>query len=365
MSNRIKLVKSGKTWIEGLAIEQLRKISELDGILQTVGLPDLHPGKTPVGAVYLTKDVIYPHIIGNDIGCGLALFSTGIPLGKFRADKAIRHLNGLDNLEDIQITDKLAGCDLPYQEKLGTIGSGNHFAELQSIDRVYNQDTFQALSLDSREVLLLVHSGSRTYGNYILNKFIRENHCQKGLSVGSEGFAGYLAEHDRALNYASLNRELIALRVMRALNINTHRKLLDSVHNSITKKMIEGENYYIHRKGASPSDQGYLVVAGTRGSNSFIIEPALDLSEYIYSVSHGAGRKWPRSHCRERLGTLYSSKQRGRLPYIRSLIYRDEKQIYQEAPEAYKPIEQVIEDMVNHGMIRLVASLKPMVTVKV
>ncbi|TLM98922.1 RNA ligase RtcB family protein, partial [bacterium] len=270
-----------------------------------------------------------------------------------------------NSLEEISITDCLAGCDLPYQNKLGTIGSGNHFAELQSIDRVYNQDAFQALGLDSDEVLLLVHSGSRTYGDYILNKFIRENHCQKGLFVGSEGFTGYLAEHDRALNYASLNRELIALRIMRAMNINTHRKLLDSVHNSITVKMIGGENFYIHRKGASPSDQGFLVVAGTRDSNSYIVEPAPDLGEYNYSVSHGAGRKWPRNHCKERLGKMYSRRQRGHLPFIRSLIYRDENHLYQEAPEAYKQIEQVIEDMVNHGMIRLVASLKPMVTIKV
>lgn len=350
MNNKIKLVKTGKTWIEGQAIEQLRKVSKLDGILQTVGLPDLHPGKTPVG---------------NDIGCGLALFNTGIPQGKFKADKAIRRLSELDRLEDIQITDRLVCCDLPYQEKLGTIGSGNHFAELQTIDRVYDQDAFQTLVLDTREILLLVHSGSRTYGDYILNKFFRENCSQSCLAVSSEGFAGYLAEHARAVSYAYLNRELIAHRIMKAMNINTHRKLLDSVHNSITKKMIEGENYYIHRKGASPSDHGCLVVAGTRNSNSYIVEPAPDLVEYNYSVSHGAGRKWPRSHCRERLEKMYSKKQSGQLPYIRSLIYRDEKYFYQEAPEAYKQIEQVIEDMVNYGMIRLIASLRPLITIKV
>jgi release factor H-coupled RctB family protein len=365
MNKQIKLVKSENTWIEGQAIEQLSKTAQLDGILQTVGLPDLHPGKTPVGAVYLTKDVIYPHIIGNDIGCGLALFNTGIPLARFKPDKAVRRLSGLNSLEEIPITDCLAGCDLPYQDKLGTIGSGNHFAELQSIDRVYNQDAFQTLGFDPGEVLLLVHSGSRTYGDYVLNKSIHENHCQDGLSVGSGGFAEYMAEHDRAVNFAGLNRELIALRILRAMNINAHRKLLDSVHNSITIKMMGGEAYYIHRKGASPADQGFLVVAGTRDTNSYIVEPAPDLGQYNYSVSHGAGRKWPRSHCKERLGKMYSRRKRGHLPYIRSLIYRDENHLYQEAPEAYKQIEQVIEDMVNHGMIRLVASLRPLVTIKV
>ena len=80
MNKKIKLVKSGKTWIEGQAIEQL---------------------------------------------------------GKFKVDKVIRRLCGLGSLDDIDITDRLAGCDLPYQGKLGTIGGGNHFAELQSIAKVY------------------------------------------------------------------------------------------------------------------------------------------------------------------------------------------------------------------------------------
>lgn len=365
MDKQIKVVKSGKTWIEGKAIEQLKTISKLNGILKTVGLPDLHPGQTPVGAVYMSKDVIYPHIIGNDIGCGLALFGTEITKDKFKADKAIRRLGELNCLEEVEITDRLAGVDLPYVEKLGTIGGGNHFAELQIIDKVYDLDAFHKLTPDAREVLILVHSGSRTFGDYILNKFTRENRGQNSLAVGSEDFNGYLNEHDRAMNYAGLNRELIALRIMKTIKINAYRKLLDSVHNSITTKVIEGENYYIHRKGASPSDQGFLVVAGTRGSNSFIVEPAADLSEYLYSVSHGAGRKWPRSYCKERLGKLYSSRQRGHLPYIKSLVYRDENHVYQEAPEAYKQIEQVIEDMVSHGMIRVIASLSPLITIKV
>lgn len=364
MNNKIKIVKGEKSWIEGSAIEQLTKFAELEGILKTVGLPDLHRGKTPVGAAFLTKEIIYPHIVGNDIGCGISLFAAGIQENKFKIEKVVQRLSKL-HIEEVDIGGLTEGYNLPYKEKLGTIGSGNHFAELQKIDKIFDPNSMDKIGLNKHQIVLMVHSGSRSLGEYILDKYIREHSCQKGLYCGTESFRLYLEDHKTAMEFAELNRELIAYRIMSALNFKGYQRVLDSVHNSITEKEIQGETYYIHRKGAAPSDTGFVVIAGTRGTRSYIVKPEPNLEDYIFSISHGAGRKWPRSGCKERLERIYSRKLLRQDNLLTSnLIYRDKNLVYEEAPEAYKDIERVMEDMLYEGMIKIVASLSPLVTYK-
>ncbi len=358
----IKIVKSEKSWIESNAVDQLEKISMLKGIIRAVGLPDLHAGKTPVGASYMTKDIVYPHIIGNDIGCGIGLFSTGLKKSKFKIDKVVKKLEKLNSFEEID--DFIRDTDFPFKEKLGTIGSGNHFAEFEEIDEVYDEEALNKIDINKNEIYLSVHSGSRSYGEYILNKYIKEYSCQNGLELNSNAFNEYLNEHDKAVEFAKLNREIIAHKVLSCVNAKENKKLLDSVHNSITQKKIGDDIYYIHRKGAAPSDRGYIVIAGSRGTNSYIVKPMDNLFEYAFSVSHGAGRKWSRFGCKEKLEKIYSKK------YVRqnnlkcNLIYSDKNVIYEEAPEAYKNIERVIQDMVDEKMIEVVATLKPLITYK-
>ena len=364
MDQKIKIIQTEKSWIESNAVEQLKQTAQLEGIIKAVGLPDLHIGKTPVGASFITKDIIYPHIIGNDIGCGMALFSTGIKKSKFKSDKILKQLEKVDGLENIDINFKIEDIDLPFKEKLGTIGSGNHFAEFQQIDQIYDDEALNEISIEKGSVYLLVHSGSRSYGEHILRKYIEEYNCQKGLKIGSEGFEKYWEEHEKALFYGRLNRELIAYRILQAVNGKESKKLLDSVHNSITKKEIDGELCYIHRKGTSPSDVGCVVIAGSRGSRSYIVKPKENLKEYAFSVSHGAGRKWPRFGCKEKLENLYPKRSPGRNKLTSNLVYKDKSVIYEEAPEAYKNIDRVIEDMLEEKMIDLVASLSPLVTYK-
>ncbi|MBF8983828.1 RNA ligase RtcB family protein [Lutibacter sp. B2] len=361
----IKIVKSSKSWMETNAIEQLEKVASLRGIIKAVGLPDLHLGKTPVGASFLTQDIIYPHIIGNDIGCGMALFSTGIRKSKFKKEKIFKRLEKINGIENINIDHLIEELDFPALKKIGTIGSGNHFAELQNIDTVYNEDALLKTGIDKNNILLLVHSGSRTYGEYILRNFIEKYSCQKGIEVTSNVFQEYMNEHDRAMEFARMNRELIAYRILQAMGAKENKKLLDSVHNSITPKEIDGEIYYIHRKGATPSDVGCVVVAGSRGYNSYIVKPKDHLLEYNYSIAHGAGRKWSRVGCKERLENIYSKKCVRQNKISSNLIFSDKNVIYEEAPEAYKNIERVIEDMLDEDMIELVASLKPLITYKV
>ncbi len=366
MSKKINIIRTDKSWITETAVGQLNNTAQLDGILQAVGLPDLHPGTTPVGAAYLTEDVIYPHIVGNDIGCGFALFSLNMLGHNFKKEKVIKKLNQLNALEDIDISGITTQYPWPFKEKLGTIGTGNHFAEFQKIDKVFDKASVSRLSLREKEVVLLIHSGSRTYGDYILNKFTKQFACQDGLLVNSEGFALYMQEHHQAFEFAKINRELIALRLAALLNFTVHNKLIDSVHNGIFPKEINGRTYFIHRKGATPADNGLAVIAGSRGTSSYLVEPAPDLAEAIYSISHGAGRKWPRTGCKERLEKMYSRKALRQDGLVKpNVICRDSKLIYQEAPEAYKNIERVIEDMLAANMIRLVARLCPLITYKV
>lgn len=365
MDNKIVVVKGEKSWIESNAMDQLKNTANLRGVIKAVGLPDLHAGKTPVGASFVTWEILYPHIVGNDIGCGMALFSTGIKKGKFKLARvmdSLENLGGLDNIDISRFTDK---THFPFKEKLGTIGSGNHFAEFQEIDRVFDEDALNSINIDRGTIYLLVHSGSRSYGEFILRKYIDEYSCQNGLEKGAQAFEQYLSEHEDAVNFASLNRELIAYRLLSAVNGKCCQKVLDSVHNSITKKIIDGKEFFIHRKGAAPSDMGCVVVAGTRGSKSYIVKPSHSLMDYGFSISHGAGRKWARFGCRERLENIYSKKSVRQNNLTSNLIFKDKSVIYEEAPEAYKNIERVIEDMMDEKMITLVASLKPLITYKV
>lgn len=360
----IKIVKSDKSWIEGNAIEQLKKVAELKGIVRAVGLPDLHLGKTPVGASFVSKGIIYPHIVGNDIGCGMALFATDISKAKFKIPKIMKELEKLERLDSLELSNNFDDREFLFKDKIGTIGGGNHFAEFQEICEVYDDEAAIKIEIDKSKIHLLVHSGSRSYGEYILRKYIEEYACQNGLEAGSSGFIEYLKDHARAVEFARTNREEIAYRLLNYLGVKEYKKLLDSVHNSVTEKQCSGEKHYIHRKGAAPSDIGCVVVAGSRGSKSYIVEPMENLEEYAFSVSHGAGRKWSRLSCKERLENMYSKKnvRQNKLQY--NLICNDKKLIYEEAPEAYKNIDRVIEDMINEKMIKIVATLKPLITFK-
>lgn len=364
MDNKVKVIKSEKSWMESNAIDQLEKVAELKGIIKAVGLPDLHVGKTPVGASFVTKDIIYPHIIGNDIGCGMALFSTGISKGKFKYDKVRGKLQRLEGLPSVSIAHLTSSVDLPMKEALGTIGTGNHFAEFQQIEKIFDEKDLEEIGISKGEIYLLVHSGSRGYGEYVLRKYIEKYSCQKGLSEDSDGYKEYFGEHDIAVEFARFNREMIAYRLLTTIGAKNSDKLLDSVHNSISIKEVDGEKLYVHRKGAAPSDVGYVVIAGTRGSNSYIVKPEANTLDYAFSVAHGAGRRWKRLSVKERLENVYPDKSVREKLLGSNLIYSDRSVLYEEAPEAYKSIDKVIEDMLNEGMIKLVATLKPLITYK-
>ncbi len=118
------LISSGKNWIEQAAVDQLMGVDRLEGVTKTVGLPDLHPGKTPVGMAVMSRGRFYPHLIGNDIGCGMSLFSTGIKRRRFKLEKCVTRLNSIRELGDIPCQDPDAE-ECPIHD-FGTVGGGTH-----------------------------------------------------------------------------------------------------------------------------------------------------------------------------------------------------------------------------------------------
>ena len=88
-----RIITSSKVWMEGLALNQFNKTAELAGFEYAVAFPDLHPGKgIPIGAAYIANNIIYPHLIGNDIGCGIGLWQTNIKSHKVKLDKWVKNL---------------------------------------------------------------------------------------------------------------------------------------------------------------------------------------------------------------------------------------------------------------------------------
>lgn len=357
------VIASDKSWIEGAALQQLEAASQLPGMVRAVGLPDLHPGKgIPVGAAFLSEGMIYPHLVGNDIGCGMGLWQTDIKAAKFKLDKAVRKLDGFEEPWDGDAAGMLERAGLPgnlWHLALGTIGSGNHFAEFQKADAIEDADRFAALGLETTKLCLLVHSGSRGLGESILRAHV-DQFGGKGLDVASEAGEAYLARHDEAVRWGVVNREVIAERFLSALGARGDRRL-DVVHNMV---LPDGE-CWLHRKGAAPSDVGPVVIPGSRGTLSYLVEPIVEnMALSLASLAHGAGRKWKRSDVKGRLSHRYSVSDLTRTELGGRVICEDKALIYEEAPEAYKDIGEVIRDLLDAELIRVIATYRPVITYK-
>jgi len=362
----VRIIASKKSWIEGEAVRQLNNSAALKNMKVCVGLPDLHPGRgTPVGAAFYSDNIIYPYIVGNDVGCGIGLFQTSLKMNKMKRDKWAKKLTDLDSLwnGDSQAWIQECGFELSDHYPIpGTIGSGNHFAELQRVEKILCQKSFSTLGLDRKKLFLLVHSGSRGIGEALLRKHTRQ-YGAKGLDEESEEAQHYLAAHDFAVKWAICNRSLIAKRFVDKLNAECN-PVLDCCHNSVENVELDGTQGWLHRKGAAPSDKGMLVIPGSRGSLSYLVSPIGEQSANLWSLAHGAGRKWNRKSCKGRLKPQFSTKSLSHTTLGSVVICDDKELLYEEAPQAYKNIDRVIDDMQGEGLITVVATLRPVITYK-
>lgn len=355
-----RLITTPSSWIEGEAIRQLEQTAALPSMVLAVGLPDLHPGRgTPVGAAFLSKDIVYPYLVGNDVGCGMALWQTDLLKRKVKRDRWADKLHGLETPWDGDRDALLAEAGVTptgLDEALGTIGGGNHFAELQSVDAVVDADK---LGLDPDRLVLLVHSGSRGLGEAVLRRHTDQRGAD-GLTAGSPEAIAYLGQHDHAVRWAVVNRALIARRFLDCLGA-TGTRVLDLTHNSVVPR-AEG---WLHRKGAAPSDAGPVVIPGSRGALSYLVQPLGDGEKNGWSLAHGAGRKYSRHDARERVKEKFRMEQLVQTELGSAVICEDRDLLYEEAPSAYKKIDAVVGDLVDAGVASVIATLKPIITYKV
>ncbi|MEJ0088573.1 MAG: RNA ligase RtcB family protein [Limisphaerales bacterium] len=364
--SQVHLFASSKSWIEGEAVRQLYATAKLDGIRYAVGFPDLHPGKgSPVGAAFVTDGKIYPHLIGGDIGCGMALFKTDLVRRDAKLDRWAEKYFHLEHLWDGDVGEYLAEHELEssgFDPALGTIGGGNHFAELQTVEKVLDADAFKQLGLGKQQLVVLVHSGSRGLGESILRAHVDE-HCGNGVEADSLAAEEYLRGHDFAVRWARANRELIAHRFTATIGAEAE-SLWDGCHNSIMRRESNGGMVWLHRKGAVEAEGGFVVIPGSRGSMSYIVEPTGDGESHAWSLAHGAGRKWSRSDARQRMRERFSVSELAQTPLGGRVVCEERDLLYEEAPAAYKNIEAVIADLVAAGLVSVIATLRPLLTYK-
>jgi release factor H-coupled RctB family protein len=366
-TGQVRLVASPNNWIEGAAVQQLEKTATLPGMRLAVGLPDLHPGKgSPIGAAFAVEGWLYPALVGNDIGCGIGLWRTELSGKKIKREAWADRLRNLDNGWEGDAREFLdaRGVELSgYEHSLGTIGSGNHFAELQAIESVASPEACEQLGITADAVYLCVHSGSRGFGEAVLREHVAQ-FGSSGLAVGSEQAIHYLARHDHAKHWASANREAIAARVLERLRTQGAR-VIDICHNWVEQRDLDERQCWVHRKGAAPSTEGAVIIPGSRGALTYLVMPKEPGARSAFSLAHGAGRKWSRSDSRARLEKRYSAKDLTRTELGSHVICEDKELLYEEAPQAYKNITVVIDDLVKAGLVDVLAVLKPLVTYKV
>ncbi|MEU8219804.1 RNA ligase RtcB family protein [Micromonospora taraxaci] len=351
----VTVFASSTSWIESDALAQCRQVAALDGMIHVAGMPDLHPGKgAPIGAA-MTSTVLYPFLVGSDIGCGIAVFP--IKLKRAVPERLAARFPDLDRTLDADDPAwAVVEGDVPagHLDGLGTVGRGNHFVELARVGPVLDPGHAARLGVDADDLVLVVHSGSRGLGERILR-----THTEAHGAGAAPDPAAYLAMHDDAVRWGSLNRRVLAARVAYALGAEPSEPIVDQCHNLVEIR----DGVYLHRKGAAPGDGRDVLVAGTRGTASYLVAAHAG-PDANHSVAHGAGRKMSRSDALRRGRAKHTVEELRRTPLGSLVVCGDRQLLFEEAPTAYKRIEQVIADLVEHRLATPVVTTIPLVTYK-
>jgi len=261
-----------------------------------------------------------------------------------------------------------------HLDQLGTVGGGNHFAEFVVVEKLVDQELCETYGLSDANTYLIVHSGSRKFGQSVLEySNSMQTKAEKkhlGIDAASEVGQEYLRQHDLACAWARTNRELIAHRVLARLNAEEDaEKILDIWHNNVEQKIIEDVDSvnpcWIHRKGAAPSDRGLVVIPGSRGHFSYLVMPQGEQHKNGFSLAHGAGRLLPRAKALQKRPQASKQASISALQTTSlgsSVICEDTDLLFEEQPDAYKEITDIIDDL---GLfVKVVAILRPICTYK-
>lgn len=379
-------IKIFASQLEDGALEQAVNLSRLPFVISHVALmPDAHQGYgMPIGGVLFADNAIVPYAIGVDIGCGVVLHETDLTIEDVedRRDEIggaiLAHVpvgNGPPGeYERPQLwPDELAawpdqiepGWISKVQHQIGSLGGGNHFIELQSAE-------------DGR-VYLMLHSGSRSLGKKICDRFhkiaLEQNRLWFSdlpdkelayLPFGTDEAEYYLRCMKYAMRFAELNRARMIERIGGALinvfgrSVVTPHALVDCHHNYAAWENHAGRNGIVHRKGAVRARDGESVlIPGSMGTYS-VWGIGRGNRDSFETCQHGAGRAMSRGAARR---SITLDQMQTVLTSFGTAVYTpDVSEVLDEAPQAYKSIETVMEDSADLVEIRQL--LKPLLTVK-
>ncbi len=371
-------------WLEDIeegAMKQVGNIANFPFAFHHIAImPDAHEGYgMPIGGVMATREVVVPHAVGVDIGCGVCAQKTSlktidvaviknimkdirreVPLGfnKHKLEQDERLMPKLD-IEGAYIRKEWNNA----LRSLGTLGGGNHFIEIQ-------QDA-------KGNIWIMLHSGSRNLGKKVAdhyNKIAINLTRKKGydelvkqelafLEVKSQEGMRYLHEMDFCVEYALANRKLMMGRIKTAFENNIPGikwgNFINVAHNYASFENHFGKNVVVHRKGAIRAGNGQLgIVPGSQGSKSYIVK-GLGNKESFESCSHGAGRVMGRRQAIRELDLHRETKKLERLGIIHSLR---SKRDLEEASSAYKDISTVMKN--QEDLIEIIEELKPLAVIK-
>lgn len=430
-----------------LSLSQLQNVATLPGVVDAaIAMPDIHQGYGfPVGGVAATEmpdGVVSPGGVGYDINCGVRLLalplseaelgarrealvheiSRAIPAGAGK--RGALHLRGgsLDEVlrdgpralagtspDDIERTEsggRLEGADpaavserahLRGRDQLGTMGSGNHFVELQVVDEVVDADAAEVFGLERGQLTVLIHSGSRGLGHQVCTDYVRlmdgrltayrihlpDRQLACAPASSPEG-RQYLAAMAAAANFAWANRQAIADGVRTAIRAilgvdvaEETRQVYDVAHNVAKVELHGGRRLCVHRKGATRAfpagsaeiPEAYRAVGqpvfipGSMGTASFVLAGEAGAMERSFGTTcHGAGRRMSRTAARKRIaGGELRRELEGRGIVVRC---PSPKGLAEEAPFAYKDVDRVVRVVERAGLARRVARLVPIGVVK-
>jgi tRNA-splicing ligase RtcB (3'-phosphate/5'-hydroxy nucleic acid ligase) len=425
------------------SLEQLQNVATLPGIVDAaIAMPDIHQGYGfPVGglaAMELPDGVVSPGGVGYDINCGVRLLalpldmdelgnrheplvheiSRAVPAGagkeggrRVDLDRVLRDGSCAvaDRDEDVERTEsrgRLEGSDPDAvserakqrgRGQLGTMGSGNHFVEVQRVDKVFDSDAARAYGLREMQITVLIHSGSRGLGHQVCSDYVKQMDSvlgRYGISLpdrqlscapasSPEGRA-YLAAMAAAANFAWANRQEIANRVRSAVahilgedaEEETHQ-VYDVAHNVAKAESYGGRELLVHRKGATrafpagsddiPADyRGVgqpVFIPGSMGTASYVLAGEAGSIERSFGTTcHGAGRRLSRTAAKKE---IHGADLRRQLEQ-QGVVVRSasNKGLAEEAPFAYKDVESVVDVVARAGLARRVARLVPIGVVK-
>ncbi|HYD02854.1 MAG TPA: RtcB family protein [Alphaproteobacteria bacterium] len=437
-------VKTDKTF------QQVMNVACLKGIVQnSIAMPDCHEGYGfPIGGVAafdIDEGIISPGGIGYDINCSVRLLRTPfnadtinkhktellnelfkkVPVGTgrkgvldFTQDQLLETMNkgarymieqGYGKLEDIERTEEnghLDGDPSLISEKallrgvpqLGTLGSGNHFLELQKVDKIFDHEIAKAFGIDHEgQVVVMIHCGSRGLGHQVASDYILKMEQKYGYGdlpdrelinapINSDLGQEYLKAMGAAANFAFSNKQLITHHVRNAFekfygsqdNIDV---VYDVCHNigKFEKHRVDGEmrKLCVHRKGATRSfgpgreeiPETYrkygqpIIIPGSMGTASYVLVGTKKAEEVSFgSTAHGAGRVGSRAEAMRTLNgadIVSELKARGIEVKANSI-----KGVAEEAPQMYKDIDEVIRVSHGIGIGNMVARLVPMGVIK-